>query len=231
MKILLDEGSKTTPLSLMHEGRAWHSLYNYAIQDRDTVKLMPGIYSLFSALEMYLKAYIVLKNSDYSEPNNLKKLGHNFNLMRERMIELAPAELREQIKKELDRYKLTSLDINKLKYPEIRRFWHVDYGLEKGEHTLGQIFATIEHEVEAGMDDWMASVYPKTSHIGILLHGESRSSVTREQAEEWLALCPPCRPEDVSVSLQLSYPWCLEDQPYQFCTKCNAPYRPDRFSL
>lgn len=151
MKILLNEDGKTTPLSLLHEGQSWLSLYDYAVQDRDVVNLMPGLYCLFSSLEMHLKTYIVLKNSDYSEPNNLKKLGHNFSVLYERIADLAPIELKQLIKKELDRYKLMELDINKLKYPEVRRMWSVEHGLEKGEHSLDELFVIIDQQVKDGM--------------------------------------------------------------------------------
>lgn len=217
-------------MSLLRQGQAWLDIYNYTVKERDIAKLEPGIYCLFSALEMYIKGYIVLKNSDYSDLDKLKKLGHKFSVMYERLAEVAPSEFKQQVKTQLDHYKLMTLDINRLKYPEVRGMWSVDNGLEKGVHTFGAIFAFIEKEIIEGMESWMNTAYPKTSHIGVLLHGREQA-ISYEQAKGWLALCPSCRPEHVSVSLQVSWPWCLEDEPYQSCSKCKKYYQADRFGL
>lgn len=229
MKIAFEVDDKIWPRSLLREGRAWLSLYEYSVKDHDIAKLTPGIYSLFSAFEMYLKAFIVLKNSDYAEPGKLKKIGHNFNVMYGRVKELAPKQLCLDINNQLEKYKLKTLDINKLKYPQMRRFWHVDYGLDRGEHTLHKIFDSIESMIENEMDAWIKQNYPKKSHIQVLLHDETERSVSSQQAEKWLSLCHKCRPEYVSVAKRLNWPWCLEEQSYEFCTHCSMPYKPDSF--
>jgi hypothetical protein len=223
MKRILD-GDKVDPHALVRTGQAWLDMYEHVVLGQDTYKLLPGIYCLFTGLEMYLKAYIVLKDVSYADPVKLKSLGHKFDRMYEQITKIADHKLKLKIKKDLDHYKLRELDITDLKYPKSQRFWHIDTGLEKGNHIFGELFKSIEDEIIVGKDDWMGKVYPKTTHITVMLSSTPRQA-SQLQAQKWLAMCPRCRPSYVSsVVLQTSYPYDDQFQLPRECTKCGTVY-------
>ncbi len=68
-------GGKITPLQLLREGKVWLEIWENT--SKKTTSLLPATYCLFTALELYLKAYLVLENSEYADVKKLKKLGHN----------------------------------------------------------------------------------------------------------------------------------------------------------
>lgn len=229
MEIISNEYKTITPHMLVRHGKVWLGLYEHAIKDGDAAAIFPGIYCLFSAAEMYLKAYIVLKISDYSNPEKLQTLGHNFNIMYEKLKPVASDSFARNVKNNLKRYHLFDLDINNLKYTEMSQFWSIDYGLEKGQHTFADIFKTIENEVDSGMDDWLKAVFPRETQIVVALQEDTKvKDVSQAQAKKWLALCPACRPKGVLIRLHISYPWALEYQPPRSCTKCQSMYQPDK---
>lgn len=222
MNIILDGDSVITPSILVREGKTWLELHDYATKKRGAI--MPGVYCLFSALELHLKAYIVLKDTSYANPDKLRRLGHFFNRMYEAFPE---GELKQRLKIELDRYSLCSLNIADLKYPQVRRAWHLDNGLLKGEHTLGSILTDIQGEIDSGMESWYEIVYPKEVLTSVALQGKWEEHPTKGQIEEWLLLCPGCRPDNILLSRQLNWPWCeLEKKPIkEICKECGGAYR------
>ena len=56
-------GGKITPLQLLNEGKSWLLIWENT--PKETVSLLPATYCLFTALELYMKAYLVYKNAGY----------------------------------------------------------------------------------------------------------------------------------------------------------------------
>jgi hypothetical protein len=144
----------TPPIQLLHQGEIWLDLWEHAKQSE--YSLLPAVYCLFSALELYLKAYIVLKENSFSDTNRLRDtLGHNFNSLYAEFKKHAAAKFSAQLKTQLLKYKMLDFAIDTLKYPESGRIWSIDYGLDKGDHTFGPIIEAISATVTEEPDTWI----------------------------------------------------------------------------
>jgi hypothetical protein len=231
MQIYSDNGTKITPYHLIKEGEVWSDLYQYAVSDGDATKMATGLYCLLSSVEMYLKAYIVLKDTSFSDPDRLRNsLSHSFKRMYDEISRLGPKGFSDSVKKVLNRYNLMDVNIANVKYPEDRRMIGIDYGLDKGNHEFEEIFKHIKSEVLDSKEKWMEDAYPKESSIVASLTTEceyKREDITRALLEKWLAMCPACRPAGVILHLRTSYPWGQELMRILTCSECGKVYTSD----
>ena len=221
---------KTSPMQLLRQGRVWLGLYDYAVKDRDVIAALPAIYCLFSALELYLKAYIVLIDTDYADTTKLRKLEHNFSKLYEQIQRLAPPKLAVLIKKQLHHYKLMGLKLDTLKYPENQNIWSIDHGLVEGKQTLKVIFDTIEAEIAEQEDAWINTVYPREIHIGFMFQTDFQGdplTLSKDEKHKLANTCSNCLPQGVIVTQEYNFPWQREPQPPKTCLICGEWFIPD----
>lgn len=214
--------NKTTPLQLLREGKTWLSIW----ESKRDENLFIALYCLLTALEFYLKAYLVFKDSAYKDTQKLKGLGHNFNTIFEKIIAVKSNKFTNEIKSQLSKYDLWAIEIDRLKYPEDRRMWMTERGLEKGDHTMGDIFKTIDDEITANIDTWLNKVYPKKIELGAMTQIDYEGDLEKADLKSLSDLCSNCLPLHIILFEHYNYPWDDELLPPRICVQCNNLFDP-----
>lgn len=215
---------KVTPRDLLIYGKTWLNMWEN--NPTKTQDLFTALYCLFSALEFYLKAYLVLKSSSYANIGELKKIGHNFNKVYEKLVASGTNDLIKVIGKEIKKYNLEDLKLDTLKYPENGQMWHIDRELSKGIHTLGNIFKKIEQEILDTSDEWLITTYPKKTRLSAVTQIEYEGNPEDIDLKELSNLCSKCLPPHVRIFEDYSYPWSDEQIPYRDCVICKELFDP-----
>lgn len=219
-----------SPIELLRQGETWLELWKHS-KDRDQA-LLPAIYCLLSALELYLKAYVVLKDNSFSDTDKLRKeLGHNFNSLFAQINRLADSKFAQHVKTQCEKYKLfDNLRMDTLKYPESGRMWSMNNDLVAGNHSLGPIFEKIQSEVNDGQEVWLQKRWPKHIQKGLVFQidyeGEP-TKITSTEEQTLLNSCPKCLPIGVIVNEHYSFPWHVKSIPARACGICHNWFMPD----
>lgn len=218
--------TKITPLQLLHEGKMWLEIWeNIPVKDKN---LRPAIYCLFTALEFYMKAYLLLKNSKYANTEKLKKIGHGFKRIYEEIVVMGKNKLTNKINTQIKKYELEDIALDKLKYPEIGRVWILDHGIEEKKHTLGDVFQCIDNEVSKNFDQWLIDTYPKKTHTVVFFHINYKGNSKNVDLEALSNTCSECLPPNLIISEEYDYPW--QEQmiyPQRNCASCNNLFDPN----
>lgn len=216
----------TNPPSLLREGKNWLRLWEYASKDINS--LLQATYCLFSALELYLKAYVVLKDNSYADINNLRKLGHSFQKIYE-AISKVDVKLATQLNIQLKKYGLVNKNfkLDALKYPESGKLWSLDHGLDKGRHTLGPFLKKIEDEITKNSNNWFATTYPKKSRVSALLAVGYKGNPKKINLRKLSNTCSACLPFGVTVIENYNFPWRDDRIPWKTCLQCKNWFDPN----
>lgn len=146
---------RITPMMMVSSAKDWNKLYEEALNKEKHIGLLPGLYCLFTALEFYLKALIILRDKNYTESRKLINLGHNFKKMIEIIESFEDEPLLPEIRQAIEKYNLSGINITDIKYPVTPRMWHISPDLERGNHSLTSIFSAIETEVRSKGMRWL----------------------------------------------------------------------------
>jgi hypothetical protein len=217
---------KTTPLALLHEGTVWLSIWENT--SKEAPSLLPATYCLFTALELYMKAYLVLKNNKYADTTKLKKeLRHNFGTIYEKIVALEENNLTREINTQINKYELRNINLDGLKYPQSGRVWTLDRGLEQGQHTLKEIFQKIDSEITANFDQWLKTTYPKKTEISAMVQIGYSGNPKKINLETLSNTCSECLPANIIVLESYNYPWNQELILIRICRLCKKIFDPN----
>ena len=212
----------TNPLQLLNEGRDWLSIY----ESKKDNNIFIAIYCLFTAFEFYLKAYLVLKDSTYKDTDKLKSIRHNFGDLFEKIVILEKNKFTNEINFQIDKYSLRNISLDRLKYPEDAKMWSVERGLEKGEHTLKNIFKDIDIEITAKSDIWLNSTYPKSIQIIATIQIGFEGNPEQIDLKSLSNVCSNCLPYSIIISENYNFPWGDETIPSRICERCDDLFNP-----
>lgn len=213
----------TNPQQLLEEGKVWLSIWEL----KKAENLFVAGYCLFTALEFYLKAYLVLKNNAYKDTEKLKlDIGHSFEKLFEKIVILGKNKFTEEINDQINKYELRIISIDRLKYPEDRKMWLIERGFEKGEHTLENIFNTIEKEITANFDKWLNKSYPKQIERTVMTQIDFKGDPEKIDFDLLSGICSKCFPDDITLSEHYNFPWDKDPIPPRICTKCSELFNP-----
>lgn len=221
VKIIQEDDSKITPMSLLSEGRGWLRLFEYGAKDSDRVMFMPALYCLFASFEMYLKGYIVLKDSTYSDPAKLRVLGHSFNAMYQKIHEIGPKNMSNKAKTAIKHYNLFEIDITNLKYPKSQRMILFDRNTTSGKHIFKSLYDQIELEIRSSSNQWLEEVYPREISSTLMASLDFDGDVNNIDINDVVSLCHDCRPKGLIAYKSINYPWNDEIQPPEKCKRCG----------
>ena len=229
LSLKLNDGpSDVSPVQLLREGDAWLELWDHARARHSTP--FPAFYCLFTALEFYLKAYIVRKDKSYASTDRLKSLGHNFNEMYRVFKDLSDdGNFSDQLLNELKKYHLLGLKLDVLKYPQIRAMWMVDRDLSKGIHSLSYLFDNIRQTVLQDPTEWLLEKYPKklkTTLVFQIDYPGDIKALSDDEIKTLMSLCTKCLPVGVIVSEGYNFPWSEDLLPVRKCPECKNAFLP-----
>lgn len=217
---------KITPIQLLNEGKVWLDIWNKTSIEINS--LLPATYCLFTALELYMKAYLVFKNSEYAETEKLKnKCGHKFKTILDEITTASKnTDLLNEINIQIEKYGLKNIALDKLKYPENGRAWILDHGLEKKEHTLHNIFKDINLEITKGSEQWIIETYPKKTKLSGMTFLGYNGKIEEINLEDLSNICSNCLPDKITIFEEYDYPWNKELIPNRTCKLCNRIFDP-----
>ena len=137
---------------LLENAKAWESLYKKNIKNNESLSNKNVcIICLLFALELYLKSYLIFLNAKYKKDKKLKKLGHNFKFIFEKINKNSQNKTTtNEIRKKLDEYNLRRENFNfvELRYPQLDSESIYPYlSYELGENIFDNIFRRIEYEI------------------------------------------------------------------------------------
>jgi len=217
---------KITPIQLLNEGKNWLKMWESASVEAST--LLPATYCLFTALELYMKAYLIFKNSEYADVEKLKnKLGHRFKNIYEKIVASGGNSLTDEIGLQIKKYELEDIQLDRLKYPENGCVWSLNRGLEKGEHTLSNIFKTIDVEITNGFDQWLISTYPKQTEVSAMIQIGYEGNPEEIDLMALSNICSKCLPPNLIIFEYYDYYWKEEKIPPRICSLCNDLFDPN----
>lgn len=148
----------TTPVLLGNAAKGWFALYKKALQDHEPAEEIAGIYCLFFALELHLKAYLSLKNKTFAKEEKLTKLSHNLNSIYGEVSKVAPPDFIQKLKRLLKKYNLFVEDFTDLRYPVAGRHttFHPDL-FDDARHGFDEMFDFINKEIRGwNFEKWSA---------------------------------------------------------------------------
>ena len=212
----------TTPLQLLEVGKTWLSMW----ESKKDENIFIAIYCLFTAFEFYLKAYLVFKNNIYADTKKLKSIGHNFGTLFEKIVILEKNKVTEEIKKQIDKYELRTINMDRLKYPEDGQMWSIERGFEKGEHTIENIFKTIDSEITANADKWLSNTYPKKTRVSVITYLGYKGKIKEIDLKKLAHTCTNCLPPKITISEDYDYHWRDELIPLRTCILCKSLFSP-----
>lgn len=216
---------KITPLQLLNEGKSWYSIWENT--PLETVSLLPATYCLFTALELHMKAYLVFKNSNYTDIEKLKKLQHNFSHIFQEIASTGHSSLTTEINTQIKRYELQDMSLDKLKYPESGRIWLFHRGLEKKNHYLTSILKSIDNEITTNHNQWLINTYPKTIRLGVMLQIDYKGNPDDVDLLKLSNICSECLPKEMFLHAGYNYPWEKELIPMRTCAVCQNWFDPN----
>jgi len=213
----------TTPLDLLNVGKTWLSIW----ESKKDENLFIAIYCLFTAFEFYLKAYLVFKNNVYKDTRKLKlDIGHNFGNLFEKIIISKKNKFTDEIKTQINKYELRTINMDRLKYPEDGKMWSLERGFEKGEHTLENIFKTIDNEITINSDQWLIRTYPKKTEVSAITYIGYKGKLKEIDLGKLSNTCSDCLPPKITVFEEYNYPWHKELIPPRTCMLCKNLFDP-----
>jgi len=214
----------TTPLDLLNVGKTWLSIW----ESKKDENLFIAIYCLFTAFEFYLKAYLVFKNNVYKDTRKLKlDIGHNFGNLFEKIIVSEKNKFTDEIKTQINKYELRTINMDRLKYPEDGKMWSLERGFEKGEHTLENIFKTIDNEITVNSDKWLNDTYPKQIELSATIQIGFEGKPEEIDLKSLSNLCSKCFPANIILFENYNYPWRKDTIPPRICAKCSNLFDPN----
>ena len=223
----INDLNTTTPLDLLNEGKTWLSIWEL----KKNENLFIAIYCLFTAFEFYLKAHLVFKNSEYKNTEKLKILGHNFNTLFEKITAIKNDKennkFTKEIKQQIDKYELWTIEIDRLKYPEDRRMWTIEQGFEKREHTLVDILRKIDEEITSNKDKWLNDTYPKKVELSAMIQTGFEGNPEEIDLQSLSNICSKCFPVNIILFEKYNFPWDKDKIPYKNCIKCKDFFDPN----
>jgi len=214
----------TDPFSLLREGKNWLKLWGYA--NKDVSSLLQATYCLFSALELYLKAYIVLKDNSYANINKLRGLDHNFQKLYE-SIRKVDTKLAIQLNTQLKKYELRNFKLDALKYPENGKVWSLNHGLDKGGHTLDSLLKKIDTDITKNADNWFENKYPKKPKVSALVAVDYKDDPSKINLKKLSNTCSTCLPSGITILESYGFPWGDDRVPQRVCLKCKNWFDPN----
>ncbi len=221
---LVNSFKKTNPSQLLREGKTWLSVWENTKDKSES--FLPIIYCLFTALEFYMKAYLVLKDSEYSDTSKLKDLGHNFGNIYDKIIASERNNLTKEINSQINKYELRNIALDRLKYPDVGGMWLLSRGLEKKEHTLVNIFQEIDKEITSNFDDWLIATYPKETQIGAMTQIGYEGNLEEIDLKTFSNTCSECLPANIIIFEDYNYPWGDELISDRNCVSCEKLFNP-----
>lgn len=136
--------SVSSPQLFLESAKWWEDLYT---NNKDINNLMAPI-CLFFALEFYLKAYLINLNSEFSDNEKIKKLGHNFNKIFTAITKKEKGQsFLEKIKESINNYNLFNNNVIELRYPYHKKMTVWDGQLLSGEHKFTDLFEKIKQTI------------------------------------------------------------------------------------
>jgi HEPN domain-containing protein len=217
--------NKTTPMQLLHEGQVWLAIWENTPEEAKNLR--PATYCLFTSLELYMKAYLVLRNSAYADTKKLKKLGHNFKHIYQEIVKSKTNKLTREINTQINKYELREIALDQLKYPESGRVWLLDHGIEKKQHTLSDIFKDIENEISTNFDQWLNNTYPKQTEISVLTQIGYKGNPKKINLKRLSNTCSECLPSKIIILENYNYPWSQNLIPLKTCIRCKKWFNPN----
>jgi hypothetical protein len=214
----------TNPKQLLNEGKVWLSIWEL----KRAENLFVACYCLFSALEFYLKAYLVLRNNVYKDTEKLKfDIGHDFGKLFEKIAMTGKDKFTKEINAQINKYELRTISLDRLKYPEDRKMWLIERGFEKGEHTLGNILSTIDREVTENFDKWLNDAYPKQIELSAMTQIGFEGKLEETDLSALSGICSKCFPANIILFEKYNFPWDKDIVPPKICTKCGQLFNPN----
>jgi hypothetical protein len=217
---------KITPVELLNEGKNWLKMWESASGEIKT--LLPATYCLFTALELHMKAYLVLRNNEYSDVEKLKNdLKHKFKIIYEKLVASGTNSLINEIGIEIKKYELEDIKLDTLKYPENGQAWSLNHGIEKGEHTLVNIFKKIDSEITSNFDQWLITTYPKQTEVSAMVQIGYKGNPEDIDLKKLSNTCSQCLPSDLIIFEDYNYYWRQERIPPRTCLLCKNLFDPN----
>lgn len=214
----------TNPSQLLEEGKTWLSMWELKKDEN----LFIASYCLFTALEFYLKAYLVLKDNTYRDTKKLRDdIGHKFGKLFDKIAALGKNKFTQKINTQINKYELRTISLDRLKYPEDRKMWLIERGFEKGEHTLGDILSAIDREVEENLDKWLNDTYPKHTEYSAMTLIGFKGKIEELGLKALSDLCSKCFPSHIILFEKYNFPWDKDVIPPRTCTKCARLFNPN----
>lgn len=136
----------TTPRILQGQAKGFLALYRSAIESEDYDEQHAGIFCLFLSLELYLKAYLSLKDNRFSQEVELKRLGHNLNSILNEVSRFQPTFLAD-LEKILVKYNLSNNNYTELRYIKNNTGVIIHQDLLNGNHGFDEVFRSIDNEI------------------------------------------------------------------------------------
>jgi len=137
-----------TPLGMLNNAHVWNEIYKQNIIHSDLNYKAVAIYCFLISLEMYLKAYLIFLDKNFSKQKKLKNLGHNFILIFKKIKKRAPRDFANQIESTLNKYNLLINDFSLLRYPKRGDKINIHEEIFSGNHQIYSIFNLIEKEIK-----------------------------------------------------------------------------------
>ena len=215
----------TTPVGLLEEGKVWLEIWRNI--PKEVRYLCPATYCLLTALELHMKAYLVLKNNTYADIKKLKKIGHSFKHIYQEIVASGKNKLTNEINTQIKKYELEDIALDKLKYPEDGRMWSLSRGFEKGEHTLDIIFQDIDREITTNFDKWLNTTYPKRIEISATIQMGYKGNPKKVNLKSLSNTCSECLPANIFIFENYSYPWRNDQVPFRVCKRCKKHFNPN----
>ena len=141
-----------TPVVILQMAKDWLKIYDSATGQRTIARF----YCLFFTLELYLKAYLCLKNNKFCTDKKIRELSHNF---KEIFKELSKSNIDKCFLKKIEEC-LTSLNLFNINYASLRfplvgRMIEINSELYFGNNPFKSIFDCIDKEIGIwDYDEW-----------------------------------------------------------------------------
>ncbi len=233
MEVLQSGREDQNPRALLREAKNWLEVYKLLCSSTQNTDLIYQLlYSFFFAVELYLKSYIVLQNHEYADSQKLKKLNHNFQVMRQQVQRSNNKTTYVLLKKQLDNNQI--LLHNKwnefLRYVPAQIMVSIERDMEKGAHDWQPLFSHIESIVEQQYDQWEHDHYPKKESCSLLLSIEAPKDekIINITSRDIIKTCQNCRPIWVSAVFRtITFPWSVEPKMAK-CKICGKDFVLDK---
>ncbi len=229
MEVLQSGREDQNPRRLLREAKNWLEVYKMLCSSSQNTSLIYQLlYSFFFAVELYLKSYIILQNHEYADSSKIKKLNHNFQMMRQQVQQSKDKTAYVLLKKLLDNNQilLHSKWNEFLRYVPAKIMISIERDMEQGIHDWQPLFSHIESIVEQQYDQWEHDHYPKKESYSSLLSIEAPKDkkMINKISRNIIKTCPNCRPNWViAVFRSITFPWSVEPKMVK-CKTCGKDF-------